>query len=320
MELLKDRKVVKVWRDGPHLVKTAFDEVNKKWLLQHWKALQALKHTPYVPKPISFDGETLVTEFIEGNTVTDTFWLRYHLIHMLYRFQEAGLVHGDSTGVNMRIRHNIPIVFDWDQSTFVYQTPRPQSKPRPDIHFALPVVAKWGGDPSRILRRWHHSRLAIEYYRGWGTFLDLGTHKGEFPALATIDGMKAHGIDGEYIRPCINEARDLYGLLGCTYEKEDIFLMDNYEADVVMLFSTWAYIVGQHSQQVGDYVLRQCIAESNILLFETQLYRDGPGLEIHRTDEDVVDHLYKLGATHVEPVVTLEKVTDGKLRTVWKVT
>ncbi len=320
MDLLRDRGVVKVWRDGNQIVKSAFDEVNCKWLFQHWKALQALKHTPYVPQPVSWNGHTLVMEFVEDSPITDTFQLRYHLIHMLHEFQKAGLVHGDSTNVNMRIRNNIPVLFDWDQSTFIFQQHRPQKNPQPDIHFALPVVAHHGKDPSRILSRWKHSRAAIKYYLGWGTFLDLGTHKGEFPALASLDGMKAHGIDEEFMRPCIEDAKELYGALGCTFEAVDMVNMHNFEADVVMLFSAWAYITHQRNQDVADDILRRCIGDSNILLFETQLYRDGPGLNIHREDGDVVDHLYKLGAKHVEPVVTLEKVTDGKLRTVWRVT
>ena len=239
---------------------------------------------------------------------------------MLHIFQKLGITHGDLTAPNLKWRGNVPVAIDWDQSNFSHWEARPQKRPKPDLVHVLPAVIEATQDPSRVLRRWLGLRDYIKYYFGWGKFLDLGTHMGDFCGLAAVEGMSAIGIDQELIRPCIEDAGDYWGHMGAKFYKGDIVdYIPQIKAEVVMLFSTWAYIYNLSPQNGWD-VLKACIANSEIFLFETQIDGDGPAPEFLKTKKDVEKMLRTHGATDVQEAITIPVMGRDAERTVWIVT
>lgn len=326
-KVLRDRPGMLVIEGGGVAHKIARSEEDAHGLQNAWRFLQALKDTPFVPTPWELvEGHLLRMEYIEETPITDTELARRYAIQLINVLRQRNIVHGDLTDPNIIFRDNVPVAIDWDQSNFAVSEVRPQKRPKPDIVHLMPVLIDKVGDPSRVVRRWQGLRDAISYYFGWGTFLDLGTHMGDFCGLAAAEGMKASGVDAELIRPCIDEAKRLWGQFGCEFRKADIVPFVDAEHirdahwNVIMLFSTWAYIYNRDNRD-GLRVLHSCIQMSDVFLFETQLAGDGPGPEFLKTKEDVIQLLYDWGgATEVEELITIPVEDRPAERTIWKVT
>lgn len=320
MEILKDREGMVVYREGNVVIKAAKDEVNALALSNAYRFHKTLNGFPFMPALVSYVPGQLSYEFVEEDAVTDTELARRNVARMLHILRQRHVIHGDMTAPNLFFRNNQPVVIDWDQAIFTHE-PKPQKRPKSDAVHVWPAVVAKAGDPSRVIRRWLACLPYLEYYIGWGSFLDLGTHMGDFVALAAAQGFQGRGVDGEHIRPCIQEATALWSHYGCDFVKYDIveYLETSISYDVIMLFSTWPYIVQQRGEQIAREVLKRCIELSSIFLFEVQLLGDGPGPEFLRNKEDVIALLLSCGASSVEEVITIKVESREAERTVWEV-
>ena len=322
MNILKEREGMLIYYEdvSASVVKVAKDEVNHEALKNSWRFLKALENTPYAPSPyfISADGNQLKMEHIQATPITDIELARRHAVQLLWTLQQHGITHGDLTEPNIIWRDNIPVAIDWDQSNFSHFEARPSKRPKPDSDHMIPAIIATAGDPSRVLRRWQAIKPHISYYFGWGRFLDLGTHYGDFCGLAAIEGLRPHGVDNEQIRPCIEPSRNLWGDMGCTFEKNEIPDI-KYNAEIAMLFSTWSYIVQDYGKPKAWQVLEDIISQSEIFLFENQLFGDGPGPSFLKDKDDVVFLLKQAGAGTIEEIITIPVEGRNAERTVWLV-
>ncbi len=89
--------------------------------------------------------------------------------------------------------------------------------------------------------------------------------------------------------------------------------------DVVMMFSTWPYIVIDFGWDAATDVLARIIRDNAVLFFETQLAGDGPGPVALKTDDDVEKLLRSLGASTVNNIGTFPVAGRPASRTVWEV-
>lgn len=325
--ILRKREGMLVQKDMQgKLLKESFNRKEADWLLNSWRFLQAMKGTGFTPQPIGLEIPAnapehvhVRMEFIEATPVTDKMEAFRNGLHLLLTLRQKEIVHGDLTDVNVIWRDNIPVAIDWDQSNFAICEARPQKRPKDDATHFYPVILARAGDPSRLLRRWMAVRDAISYYRGWGSFLDIGTHKGETVAMARIDGMAPIGIDNETIRPCIHIASDWWRKYGCRFSRVDALhylLLESSRFNIISMLSTWPYVYNKNKEE-GLTLLRECIRRSDIFIFETQLFGDGPGPELLRTKADVVKLLKDSGATSVEEAVTIPVDGRNAERTTW---
>lgn len=318
--ILRDREGMLVYRLGDSVVKEARDEENTEALANSYRFFRALEDTPYIPELLGYEIGKLTYRYEEDVPVTDTEAARRNIIRMLHVFRQRHIIHGDLTRPNLLFhKGNSPVALDWDQSIFTHE-PKPQKRPKSDAAHVWPAVVEKAGDPSRVIQRWIACMPHLEKYFGWGNLLDLGTHMGDFPAIASAQGLKGEGVDDEYIRPCIQESRDMWGRYGCIFYKEDIvsyLQQPDIYSEIIMMFSTWPYIVQQQGKEVADQVLQRCVDSSSVFLFETQYAGDGPGPDFLKNDEDAVDYLSKYGET--TKVITLPVPGRESSRTVWKI-
>jgi hypothetical protein len=172
------------------------------------------------------------------------------------------------------------------------------------------------------LRRYQATREHTEYYYGWGSWVDFGTHHGEIPALAKIDEFKkVVGVDGEYIRPCIQTASNLWDGMGIefySYAMED-FISHVDHSNVISCYSTWIYLYNKDKETALKF-LRACVDKSDIFFFETQLFGDGPGNKDFSTLEDVKKLLKDCGAVEVEDIISIDVDGRDAVRTTFKAT
>lgn len=325
--ILRKRKgmLVQKTEDGL-LLKKSFNVKEAEWLKNSWRFLQAMKHTGFAPYPRGIEIPKNAPEhvhvrmdFIEANPITDKMTALRQGLHLLLTLRMKEIVHGDLTDVNVIWSNNIPVAIDWDQSNFAICEARPQKRPKDDATHFYPVILKRAGDPSRLLRRWMAVREHIKYYRGWGTFLDIGTHKGETVAMAKIDGFIPYGIDNETIRPCIDIANEWWGRYGCHFTVWDALnfaALGNKRYNVISMLSTWPYIYNKNNID-GIDILKECVERSDIFVFETQLCGDGPGPEFLKTKDDVIQLLKGQGAKSVEEAITIPVDGRDAERTTW---
>lgn len=324
-EILREREGMITYRKGDFVIKESRDLENELALRNAYRFFRALQTTPYIPTWRSYQKGRLVYDFIEETPVTDTEVARRNVANLLQTLRDMYINHGDLTAPNFVFRDNIPVVFDWDQSIFMHE-PKPQKRPKLDAYHIWPAVVDKAGDPSRVIRRWLACMPHIEYWMGWGTLVDLGTHMGDFPGMAAAQGIWSLGVDGEFIRPCIDIAQELWSetYLHTAFLKCDIadyLNKDVSKFNIVMMFSTWPYIVQQHGQEKANWVLQRCINLSDIFLFETQYAGDGPGPDFITNDNDAVTYVRSVDPDiQMVPVVTLPVGGREAARTVWKIT
>lgn len=155
----------------------------------------------------------------------------------------------------------------------------------------------------RVQERWN----AIEPRLIGKTLLDIGAYKGDFVKLAVASGLSAKGVD---ITPV-----DSYVV---TAEATTLTTQD-LKVDNILLLSTWAYIVRDHGKVKALAFLKRVVKNSEKLFFETQLSGDGPGPSFLKTDADVVEMFFKLGAVKAYPLITLNIEGRDAKRTVFEV-
>lgn len=304
------------------VIKRAHTEENIKALRNHWQFLKALEGTGFAPKPIRLEGNELESEYIEKYINPDQTLFheeyRHNCVRLIFELRNRGIRHGDLVHLNYVIRDTTPVVFDWDQSNFVFQN-RPQNRPIMDsAHFYRQLYYQTG-DINRVMRRWLSVREQIDEYRGWGKIVDLGTCFGDFAAIAQSELFLATGVDNcQMHSDCLDLAESRWGKYGCKFINSHIADMDCSEYDIALLFSTWTYIINDRGQEAALRVLKGIMEQVDVLFFETQLHGDSHGVEFLKDDADTHKMLSNYGIP--ELLVTIPVTGTNNMRTVWKVT
>ncbi len=299
--------------------------------------LDAMSGSGYAPELIDV-GDDWNTQEDLGHTEApkDMEVWRQNLVRMLAAVRARGLRHGDLKGNNIITREDRPWAVDWQESHRIGDV-APQKSPYSDslllMQHIIGTVGPTGQyDTPRVARRWGAVIGSLGATTTLGlpladkTFLDLGCFQGDFTALAATEGMVATGVDQGGFRTgenSIANARRLwadfpFGTLD--FVQDNIVNLATYlRADVVLMFSTWPYIVRDFGRAVAHQVLEAIIDNAGVFFFETQLYGDGPGPAFLPRDQDVGDMLAACGAKTVKPIGTFAVTGRPAKRTVWRV-
>lgn len=90
-----------------------------------------LSESGYVPKCERVDIETIRTEYIESEKVTDKASFMEHYEKILQVLKWAGIRHGDLTPQSVSVKDNKPILIDFAESRLL-NDPRPDKRPEGD--------------------------------------------------------------------------------------------------------------------------------------------------------------------------------------------
>lgn len=299
--------------------------------------LDCMMASGFTPKLIDIDDGVLIEQDIGTNEPpTDPELWRRNLVSMLATIRSRGLRHGDLKGNNIVTVNNWPWAIDWQESHHLGDVP-PQRTPFSDSSLLMQHIEGTPDvngqiDVPRVGRRWRLVLGALGAVTDCNlplkgkTFLDLGCFQGDFVALAAAEGMRAYGVDSGGFRSGENSIQIGKALWEDFPFGEVNLIQDDiisyylpFKLDVVMMFSTWAYIVQQHGRTLADSALSVAIREAGVLFFETQLAGDGPGPDFLKYDGDVYDLLTSLGARKVTALGTIPVTNRPASRTVWKV-
>lgn len=328
----KDRVIVKTAHrdDGPEYYRIALQSIKR----DAW-GLKAMAGSGYAPELLKQTKDS-VTQTDLGDTepvgVEQDF--RRNCVWMLCETRKRGVRHGDLTDRNVIVREDKPAAIDWQESHEIGK-PSPAKQPLSDSGLLFRCLSEWKDssgaiDPSRTSRRWRAVLKALGAdvdltlpLKG-KTFLDLGCFQGDFPAMARAELMEVEGVDHGGFRngeDSVAIADALWKIMGCKFTRANIYDLPvgYFRRDVVMMFSTFAWMVQQRSHADAKRVLRQAIAEAGTLFFETQLAGDGPGPEWLPNNNHVRGLLLDLGAKGVEAIGTFPVPGRKAERTVWKV-
>ncbi len=298
--------------------------------------LDVMEDSGFTPRLIDID-EGVLTEGDVGThePATDPELWRRNLVKMLATIRSRGLRHGDLKGANIITRDNWPWVIDWQESHYLGDVP-PQRNPFADSSLLMQHIegtpdANGQIDIPRVGRRWRLVLGALGAVTNCNvplkgnTVLDMGCFQGDFVALAAAEGMTALGVDSGGFRSGENSieiGRHLWVKFPFGEAKlfqSDIVGFPDFDKDVVMMFSTWPYIVQQHGRPVAEALLERIIEGAGVFFFETQLAGDGPGPDFLKADRDVALMLMSLGAQSAIPLGTIPVTNRPACRTVWKV-
>ncbi len=259
---------------------------------------------------------------------------RQNLVRMLAAIRGRGLRHGDLKGNNIITRDDRPWAVDWQESHRIGDV-APQKSPYSDSLLLMQHIIGTVGpngqyDTPRVARRWGAvigslaATTDLSLPLKGKTFLDLGCFQGDFCALAASEGMYAVGVDQGGFRTgedSIEIARQLwdgfpFGELAFAHRN----IMDaSYSADMVMMFSTWSYVVQDFGRNRAEELLYEIIEDAGTFFFENQLAGDGPGPAFLREDKDIRAMMFRLGATTVKVIGTVPVTGRPASRTVWMV-
>lgn len=316
-------------------------EHNVNALKNEARMLQLMAESHYAPD-LLWDGGDFINQQDVGDTEppTDGELFRRNCIKMLATIRARGLRHGDLIGSNVITRDNHPYAIDWQEGHLLTE-PAPQKQPWSDSHLMMRHIAgtldvNGQADTPRVARRWGVVLGALGATTNFTlplkgkSFLDLGCFQGDFVALAAAEGMDALGLDQGGFRSGENSiaiGRELwkgfpYGHVnlseGNIIGSAAAGLLRNW--DVVMMFSTWPYIVKDYGWEKAVEVLQQIVAGNDVLFFETQLAGDGPGPTELQTDDDVELMLrMRCQASTVKNIGTFPVTGRPASRTVWEV-
>ncbi|KKN78082.1 hypothetical protein LCGC14_0353090 [marine sediment metagenome] len=314
---------------------------NVEALMNEGQCLRAMADSGYTPR-LLLEGTDGIEQEDMGDTETpvDMEAWRRNCVFMLAEIRARGLRHGDLKGSNIITRGNNPYAIDWQEGHLLTET-APQKSPWSDSALLMRHIAGTYGpdgqlDTPRVARRWLAvlgalgASLNLTLPLKGKSFLDLGCFQGDFVALAAAEGMNAHGFDQGGFRSDENSieiGRKLWSKFpfGSIYLHQYNLVEPRinpdgpYPFDVVMMFSTWPYVVRDFGWELACSTLTRWIRDSEVLFFETQLYGDGPGPEQLKTDNDVASLLDSLGATTVNPIGTFPVTGRPASRTVWEV-
>ncbi len=310
---------------------------NIEALMNESTCLQAMDGSGFTPMLIH-EGPDYIDQEDMGDTETqaDPEAWRRNCVRMLAEIRARGLRHGDLIGANIITRGNNPYAIDWQEGHLLTE-PAPQRNPSSDSALLMRHIAGTPGpdgqlDIPRVARRWGavlgalgaNTNLTLPL-KG-KSFLDLGCFQGDFVALAAAEGMVAWGLDRGGFRSgedSIEIGRKVwtdFPFGEARLDRADITGPRRWAGfDVVMMFSTWPYIVKDYGWDRACGLLRGIINDNEVLFFETQLYGDGPGPEQLRNDADVKSMLLRLGASGVKELGIFPVTNRPASRTIWEV-
>lgn len=345
-QLVGGHEGLDVFRDDGLIVKRGRDVTNTSYgypihnveaLRKEARFLALLASTGFTPKFVSLevlDGEAVLRQEDVGEPepMRDGEKFRRNCIRLLWELRQYNVRHGDLTGANIIIRDDWPWVIDWQEAHFIDEV-APQKQPHPDSWLLWQTVAgtrdpKGQFDTPRVARRWMNILHSLGAMNDMGlpfegkTLLDLGCFQGDFCAMAACEKMKAVGIDQGGFRSgenSIAEAKSLWEYMeGLRFLQMNVMKVGAFDAEVVLLFSTWSYIVQDFGRRAAEELLSRIISECGVLFFENQLWGDGPGPDFFQNDDDV----WSLLASFGRPVEKLDSIPvwgREATRTVWRI-
>lgn len=139
----------------------------------------------------------------------------------------------------------------------------------------------------RATEMWNHISKSVNF-RG-KTVIDLGCGYGDMLCYAAKAGAKSViGIEknlhiAEHARVKANVAREYRNVTVMNADAVDYVESMSEKYDIGMCFSVIPYIDMRQLKNFIAKIIEQCDKS----LFEIQYYGDGPGLSIHKCDEDV---------------------------------
>jgi hypothetical protein len=284
--------------------------VEEKFIVNGTHYLTKLSGTGFVPKTLLADGGLLIEDLGKSEDVWDEIAFRRSCARLLLAMKERNIAHGDLTSKNIIIKDNSPIVVDWWQAKDL-DDPTPNKRLGGDAAHLWVSAIELSPDTSRHLRRW---REILEYV-GTGSFMDLGCAEGDFclfAATETEEEIVAVDKDSD----AIQRAGEVCHGLEIQYRACDIMDVEDFMYDTVLLMSTWAYIFNRKGPGARA-LLKRITEQCGQLIFETQLYGDGPGPSFLRTDEDVYEMLDGYG--NVERLAQIPVSGRNAARSVWLV-
>lgn len=357
-EVIAGHEGIEVIRTADGILKRGYEGVGKGdnllALQTEAKFLKVMAGCGFTPKLLvdyresGGVGEILQEDLGKQEPMRDGELFRRNLVRVLYEVRKRKVRHGDLRIVdlmeprqgnlrgNLLLRNDWPRVVDWQDAHFIGE-PAPQLTPFSDSWGVWKTVEgevsveNGVADFPRVARRWlavlgalgalQLPRVQDDYTLKGASLMDLGCFQGDFVAAGAAEGMLATGIDSGGFRSgedSIAIAKEMWPWPECTFEKRDIMTLKHFRYDVVLLFSTWSYIVKDHGLAAAVELLRKIIADCGVLFFENQLHGDGPGPECFPDDDAIAALLGRFG--NVKALWREIPVSaTGAKRTVWEV-
>lgn len=264
--------------------------------------LRELAESGYVPAVLGAGSDWLELEAITTEPVTDPGAFLVHCCAALRALREHGIIHGDLTRHNIRVRDNRPYLIDFAQSRSTKER-RKDKRPEGDAYWMWQSYIELSGDGSRYARRWLAIRDSL-MLADCRSILDLGCYRGDMALMAQAEGFAVTGLERDE-----NVAFIAPGLAhGDMLERQ-------WSADGIFLLSVFPYLV---QQREWDYLATWIGAlRCRRLYFESQLAGDGPGPAEFTDEGAVMAYLAQFGT--VRPLVTIELTDRPARRTVFEV-
>jgi RIO-like serine/threonine protein kinase len=117
-------------------------------------ALRLLQPSGFVPRYFRGDSETLYTQYIENEKVTDRAWFTAGCAIFLTALTHYGIRHGDLTEQSVLVKDNDPVIIDWAESR-LFDDPRPNKRREGDEYWLAKTLHKLIGEPIDTLEFAH---------------------------------------------------------------------------------------------------------------------------------------------------------------------
>lgn len=328
-----------VFRTEKGVLKRAYGPADIEGVQTEARMLKLMSGTGFAPELYEEGEDYILQEDLgvqaEMQSVHDGELLRRESARFLMTIRERKIRHGDLTGANVFIREDRPIFVDWQQSCLFGEPDPYEKRSLSDSYFFWRTMQSYKSklhptpDTPRVIRRW---MACLGVMGGFGkrkgnpgsvvgkTLLDLGCFQGDFGALAAAEGMLPMGVDQGGFRQgedSIAIAQEMWVGTPCQFTKTNIMDWRDFEYDVVLLFSTWAYVYNDYGQDMAYGLIARILEQCGVLFFETQLEGDGPGQKYLVTDDDVGNMLGQFGIPN--PIGTFHVAGRPANRTVWQV-
>lgn len=336
--LLGGHEGVDVVRTERGIEKRAYAESSLAGIRNEADKLRALAGTGVAPELLEEGEDHILEEDLgESEPIVDGEAFRRNATRVLWTLRQHRIAHGDA-GIhkNMAFKNDRIVLLDFEDSWY-YDEPVPDPKKVRDSSMLWRVVASTPAqkhpqpDTPRIVRRWQVIEKALG---GAGntntelegkTLLDLGCFQGDHCAMAAADGMVARGVDTGRQRPesnSIDVANDLWRPMveaaKVEFLKANIMDWRDFKYDVVLLLSTFAYIVKYSGEEAASRLVKRILSQGDVLFFETQLAGDGPGPAFLKSHADVERYLGRFGKAR--KLATYSVWNRPARRSLWKVT
>lgn len=307
---------------------------NDASLAREAQALRIMLGSGYAPElRVECQGRIDQTDVGDAGPMDNEHVWRRDAIRMLWTIRERGLRHGDLTAGNIITRDNQVWAVDWQEAHLLTDPPPEGLRSASDSMLLFKYLTNYKSatgqaDMSRIAQRWAVvlKALGADVHQGVGlplnkkSFLDLGCFQGDFCGAAASEGMRADGVDLGGFRTDENSieiARKVWAGMPCRFHQQNIFEWSSFTYDVVMMFSTWPYLVQTAGREMATALLQRIITECGTFLFETQLHGDGPGPDFLQTNTDIANLLGQFGTPTA--LGTFQVNGRDAVRTVWAV-